>query len=233
MTRTFYRQYSVFKVQTSYEASLCQRAFGDLIKKWLYITITCDNMNPYFRWVTGDKDAIRKLLKEHIVDVAYCDCEDDLEYGILKNIRQALEENAVITDTDDMYKIVFKYTYHPKTTVMAIPKSVLDNMERIGSGRKLWVVVTNDLWHKEPATRVEVAAASEKELKKMFLKRTNISATEYRYKVRSKICRLEDRLISSASEYMPARKGEAGGISTDRSVEITAVPMCEIKTAEL
>ena len=31
MTRTFYRQYSVFKVQTSYEASLCQRAFGDLI----------------------------------------------------------------------------------------------------------------------------------------------------------------------------------------------------------
>ncbi|MCI7468255.1 MAG: hypothetical protein MSA84_00425 [Lachnospiraceae bacterium] len=31
ITRTFYRQYSVFKVQTSYEASLCQRAFGDLI----------------------------------------------------------------------------------------------------------------------------------------------------------------------------------------------------------
>ncbi|MBQ1915994.1 MAG: Txe/YoeB family addiction module toxin [Lachnospiraceae bacterium] len=31
ITRTFYRHYSVFKVQTSYEASLCQRAFGDLI----------------------------------------------------------------------------------------------------------------------------------------------------------------------------------------------------------
>ena len=46
MTRTFYRQYSVFKVQTSYEASLCHRAFGDLIILFLKISLSRLSRRP-------------------------------------------------------------------------------------------------------------------------------------------------------------------------------------------